>query len=68
MTCPSWHALVHERNADWGIATVSLGGAHVEHAAGGLAALFRSADRQLYRAKENGRNRAELSDAADLAA
>jgi diguanylate cyclase (GGDEF)-like protein len=54
-------ALAHEKNADWGIATASLGGVYLERAAGGLAPLFRTADRQLYVAKENGRNRAELS-------
>jgi len=54
-------ALAHENNADWGIVTASIGGAHLERADGGLAPLFRSADRLLYLAKEKGRNRAELS-------
>jgi diguanylate cyclase (GGDEF)-like protein len=57
-------ALPHEKNAAWGVATASLGGAYVERADGVLATLFRKADQQLYLAKENGRNRAELSDAA----
>lgn len=54
-------ALAHEKNADWGIVTASIGGVRLERADDGLAALFRAADQQLYVAKENGRNRAELS-------
>jgi diguanylate cyclase (GGDEF)-like protein len=54
-------ALVHEKNADWGIATASLGGVYVERATGKITPLFRAADTQLYAAKANGRNRAELS-------
>ncbi len=55
-------AMPHEKNADWGIVTASVGGAYLEQAQGGLAVLFRAADRQLYCAKENGRNRAEVGD------
>ena len=58
-------ALPHEKNADWGIATVSIGSARLEHATGRLAPLFRAADRQLYHAKENGRNRAEFAGDID---
>jgi len=58
-------ALPHEQNAAWGVATASLGGVHLERAGGRLTPLFRAADRQLYLAKENGRNRAELRYAVD---
>lgn len=53
-------AIVHERNAEWGIATVSVGGTWVGGASGAVAALFREADARLYQAKAAGRNRAEL--------
>jgi diguanylate cyclase (GGDEF)-like protein len=49
-------AVPHERNAEWGIVTASLGGVHVERADDDLVALFRTADARLYRAKEAGRN------------
>jgi diguanylate cyclase (GGDEF)-like protein len=55
-------AMAHEKNADWGVVTASVGGAYLEQAQGGLAAVLRAADSQLYRAKENGRNRAEVGD------
>ena len=58
-------ALVHEKNAGWGIATASIGGVYLDRANGSIAPLFRAADQQLYVAKENGRNRAELSYVAD---
>jgi diguanylate cyclase (GGDEF)-like protein len=51
----------HERNADWGIVTASIGGLWLEAASGKIAALFRTADERLYKAKANGRNRAELN-------
>jgi diguanylate cyclase (GGDEF)-like protein len=49
----------HELNGEWGVVTVSLGGSH-RQASSSAAALFREADAALYRAKGNGRNRAEL--------
>jgi diguanylate cyclase (GGDEF)-like protein len=50
----------HERNADWGRVTISVGGTHAPVATGQVGALFRDADARLYKAKEAGRNRAEL--------
>ncbi|MBU0751015.1 MAG: diguanylate cyclase [Gammaproteobacteria bacterium] len=54
-------ALPHEGNAEWGIVTLSVGGARLDAASGTVADVFRVADKNLYRAKETGRNRAELS-------
>ena len=54
-------AMPHEKNADWGIVTASIGGARLDPAAGAVAAMFRTADVNLYSAKESGRNRAQLS-------
>ncbi|MBW7900750.1 MAG: diguanylate cyclase [Rhodocyclaceae bacterium] len=48
----------HPDNADWGVVTVSVGGARIEAGGGELAPLFRSADARLYAAKRDGRNRA----------
>jgi diguanylate cyclase (GGDEF)-like protein len=53
--------IAHEKNAEWGRVTISVGGAHLRQASGLIASLFRAADACLYQAKELGRNRAELS-------
>lgn len=53
--------LEHACNADWGVVTVSLGGRHVGVAGGPIKALFRDADKQLYEAKQKGRNQASLA-------
>ena len=53
--------LPHEKNSDYGIVTVSIGGVSVNPASGHVATLFREADALLYKAKENGRNRCEIS-------
>lgn len=54
--------LPHERNAEWGIVTVSVGGGRRESVKGTPAMLFRDADAALYRAKESGRNRCEMAE------
>ena len=51
----------HERNADWGVVTISVGGAFVPAANDELMHVFRAADERLYAAKAAGRNRAVLS-------
>lgn len=53
-------AIKHEKNADWGIVTVSIGGHCVDTVSSEIKDLFRAADERLYRAKNNGRNRAEI--------
>lgn len=53
--------LPHERNAEWGVVTVSLGGVCTDPADGAVSNLFRQADTLLYKAKEAGRNRAEVA-------
>lgn len=50
----------HARNAEWGVITLSVGGAHMSRAEGALSLLFRRADANLYGAKKNGRNRVEV--------
>lgn len=55
----------HQDNAPWNIVTVSVGGAHLERASGKIVQLFRNADERLYRAKQNGRNRAELNESGN---
>jgi len=51
----------HVKNADWGIATASIGGAHLPVASERIVDLFRLADDRLYTAKANGRNCAVLA-------
>ncbi len=54
-------SIAHKENADWKIVTVSIGGARVNVANGSVKNLFRIADERLYRAKQIGRNRAEIN-------
>lgn len=49
-------AIPHERNANFGVVTASVGGAWTPQAEGMIATLFRAADANLYRAKGSGRN------------
>lgn len=51
-------ALPHERNAEWGRVTISVGGVYLPCAGGPIFEMFRQADQRLYQAKEQGRNRA----------
>ena len=53
-------AIPHAQSAEWGVVTLSAGGVRVARAEGALVPLFRTADANLYHAKHNGRNRAEL--------
>ena len=53
-------SITHELNSDWGVTTISVGGSYLPSASGELAHVFRHADEKLYRAKQNGRNRAEI--------
>lgn len=53
--------LTHEKNADWGVVTVSLGCVCAHPASGAVGSLFRLADTLLYKAKEAGRNRCEAA-------
>jgi diguanylate cyclase (GGDEF)-like protein len=53
--------IVHEKNAPNQVVTISVGGARLAPAVGEVGDIFRAADAQLYRAKENGRNRAEVA-------
>ncbi len=48
--------LAHEKNAEWGRVTLSIGAALQEQPAGELVGLFRQADARLYQAKAQGRN------------
>lgn len=52
--------LPHETNGDFGVVTISVGGACLEPADGEIRTLFRQADELLYKAKAAGRNRAEV--------
>jgi diguanylate cyclase (GGDEF)-like protein len=54
-------ALPHEKNAEWGVITISLGGVCADPANGKVGRLFHEADTLLYKAKEAGRNRAEVA-------
>lgn len=51
----------HELNANYGVVTISLGAACADPALGEIKPLFRLADQLLYKAKEAGRNRAEVA-------
>jgi diguanylate cyclase (GGDEF)-like protein len=51
----------HKKNDSWQVVTISVGGACRASASGKVVDIFRAADAQLYRAKENGRNRVEIS-------
>jgi diguanylate cyclase (GGDEF)-like protein len=53
-------SIPHEKNNEWGVTTISVGGSWLEAANGELKQVFRQADEKLYIAKERGRNRAEL--------
>jgi diguanylate cyclase (GGDEF)-like protein len=55
-------SIPHELNAEWGIVTISVGGAYMDVAEGELVSLFRLADARLYRAKSSGRNCAVMED------
>ena len=57
------HALgiSHEKNGGYGVVTISLGAACFPHAIGQIKTLFRLADELLYKAKDAGRNRAEVA-------
>jgi diguanylate cyclase (GGDEF)-like protein len=50
--------IAHEKNEASGIVTLSAGGAHAAPAQGQVVDIFRQADACLYRAKQQGRNRA----------
>ncbi len=50
----------HEKNGDFGVVTISIGGACIDPAIGHVKELFRQADELLYAAKGAGRNRAEV--------
>ena len=50
-------AIPHEKN-EWGVTTISVGGAYLDAANGDLSHVFRQADERLYRAKAQGRNQA----------
>lgn len=54
--------LPHALNAEFGVVTLSIGGAWLPKADGLIKTLFRQADDRLYLAKNGGRNRAVLAD------
>lgn len=53
--------IAHVMNDDRGIATISVGGDYLPVVTGKIVDMFRRADRRLYQAKRNGRNRAETA-------
>lgn len=53
-------SIPHDKNSDWGVTTISVGGAWLAASAGEVKHVFRQADEKLYIAKERGRNRAEV--------
>lgn len=53
--------ITHEKNDHWQVVTISVGGARRAPVVGDVVDVFRMADTQLYRAKENGRNRVEMA-------
>jgi diguanylate cyclase (GGDEF)-like protein len=55
-------AVAHEKNEDWGLVTISVGGALLDQASGEVVNVFRTADARLYKAKQQGRNRAVTTD------
>jgi diguanylate cyclase (GGDEF)-like protein len=52
-------SIPHEKNSDWGVTTISVGGTWLEAAHGEVIQVFRQADEKLYLAKEQGRNQAQ---------
>jgi diguanylate cyclase (GGDEF)-like protein len=50
----------HALNANWGIATASIGGCRCEVSSDKVTQIFRTADEALYLAKDSGRNRCEF--------
>ncbi|MDX8400715.1 MAG: diguanylate cyclase [Gallionellaceae bacterium] len=52
----------HDQNGGWGIVTVSIGGCRREAPLSKLSKMFRDADAALYKAKDSGRNHAELAE------
>lgn len=55
-------SIPHEKNENFGIVTVSLGGCRQETASGLVVSVFHDSDAALYRAKGKGRNRLEFTD------
>jgi len=53
-------SIPHEKNNEWGVTTISVGGTWLDAANGPVKHVFRLADEKLYLAKERGRNRAEI--------
>jgi diguanylate cyclase (GGDEF)-like protein len=51
----------HEKNGNFGVVTISLGAVCFDPAIGEIKVLFRLADKLLYKAKDAGRNRAEIA-------